>query len=281
MIWKAYFLLVIISQIYAMFDLGFGRIWEIIDLPISLLSYVALFGFCWKKPILKPIFWKVFLFILIAWNIVYFFFIPLPEKYATAVPQFFLAITMSILYAPILIALYLYAFKIEQDSATKIQKKEIPTGIKTITIIFLLLFGFPFLFQGLTSGVKQSVMHMNQEQKLKIIETPEYKKLNIKTIDDFDKYWAKQLGKIRFNSTSFAVHLIIVFVLLFGLWGLQEWGRLGIIIFSVYKICYKILNFRLQAPIAHIVIDVVFLAFFIWVVVYFTRPKIKECFVHS
>jgi len=277
--WRIYFVLVVGLEVFSAFDMKTFRVWEGIDIPITLLSFVGLFGFAWKKAIFKPLFWKNFLIILTIWNLLYLFVIPVPAQYTTTVSQTVIGTTFFIIFSPLLIALYFYAFPKTKVTENE-EKKKVPVGIKVITVCLISLIIFPFLVQGLLSGMKQGAEHMNREEKIKMIQTPYYKEHNVLTVEDFDKYVAKQSNVIgSANKGVLAASMAIICILLFGLWQLKEWGRLGMIIFSIYRICWEILSFRLyKVPIAHIIGNIVFLAFSIWVVTYLIRPKVKDYF---
>lgn len=78
---------------------------KFIDIPISLVALVGLFGFAYKKKIGKRRFWQVWFTLLILWDILYNFFL---TKYPD-VPSVLVA-TGIIIFLPEYIALYKYSF---------------------------------------------------------------------------------------------------------------------------------------------------------------------------
>ena len=283
-VWKAYFLFVVISETYSIFNFGSIRIWEMIDLPITVLSCVGLFCFCWKKSILKPIFWRIFLPILVIWDLFYLFIIPLPAQYIGTIPQTFAAVLMCILDAPLIVALYLYAFnKADKPQSSESQKKKVPAGIKVISVYFILLIVLPFLTHAMISATKQAALHASRETKIKAIQTAKYKKLNIKTVDEYDKYWAskKSLGPtptVR-KEWAFVLSLIIIFVSLYGMWNLKNWGRLGIMTFTIFRLCQEILTYRFfRVPQGHMLGGVISLVIYVSIIYYLKRPEVKKLF---
>ncbi len=76
-----------------------------------------------------------------------------------------------------------------------------------------------------------------------------------------------------------AVNALIILVLAVGLWRLENWGRLGMITLSAFKLVENILSFPIKgATPPHVVTSIIFLAFFIGILIYLTRPKIKVVF---
>ena len=63
----------------------------------------------------------------------------------------------------------------------------------------------------------------------------------------------------------------LVFILGCGLWGLKNWARIGIIVFSIFGIANHLLSFSLPVSL----ISICLLALLIY---YVTRPNIKEQF---
>ena len=76
---------------------------------------IGLFTFSWNKKVMNLLFWKIFLFVSVIWNLCYQYFLPLPKKvsemgFGGLFRPIAATITFS-LFVPLLIALYLYAFK--------------------------------------------------------------------------------------------------------------------------------------------------------------------------
>ena len=120
--WKIYFIVILIAATPSYLKHGFERGWEIIDILIFYLALLGLFCFAWGKSILPKIFWKIFFFTQIIWNIFYLYFVPLPDgvKELTQISQFNLATINLIFYIPLFLALYFYAFtkKVTEKTVT-------------------------------------------------------------------------------------------------------------------------------------------------------------------
>ena len=161
-------------------------------------------------------------------------------------------------------------------------QKKYPKGIMIISFILLLTFVLPLMIHGFALGLNYHVKHMSQEDKIKKMQMPYFKKLNIKTVDDFDKDAAMRVEKLKIHPSIAhkGIDAFIVLVLLFGLWGLKNWGRLGIIVFLIMRVfsgIYFLLLHRhyYNAQFLGITAPVLFYLFLIY---YFTRPKVKEQF---
>lgn len=111
-LWKIYFWIVLINGAIAYIWYQFSRLWEIIDLPIFVISMVGLYVYIWKKEVFSKNFWKVFFPIQIAWNIFYFYLNSLPEKVQSAydLSPFIISTITIIFYIPLFLALYRLAY---------------------------------------------------------------------------------------------------------------------------------------------------------------------------
>jgi len=94
-------------------SVGFGRVWEFLDLVIFAASMAGLYAFAWNRRMLSAEFWKSFFISFVIWNIYYLYFVPLPEKVseATDMSQAVHVTVNSIPFIPLYIALYRYAFR--------------------------------------------------------------------------------------------------------------------------------------------------------------------------
>jgi hypothetical protein len=113
--WKIYFVfIVILTAISLPFYMKTFRTWEVIDIVFMIPAMVGLFGFVWKKQILKQEFWKVFFISWVSWTPLYHFIIPLPSEALKAdtvvFPQWLLATLTLIPAIPHFIAIFRYAF---------------------------------------------------------------------------------------------------------------------------------------------------------------------------
>lgn len=116
-LWKIYFILILILSVPTYFLQGFYRIWEIIDFIVFLIAMMGLFGFAWRKKLISKLFWQIFFSVQLVWNFYYLYFLPLPQKVfeimenVNGSSQFAVATLTFVIFSPLIIALYLYAFK--------------------------------------------------------------------------------------------------------------------------------------------------------------------------
>ncbi len=124
-IWKIYFWFLIICTVPTYLWQGFSRYWEVIDAVLMFVAMVGLFAFCWQKRWLSSTFWKIFFGGYVLWNIFQQYILPLPqvvqqtvEKDMGGVSQPILATFNLLIFIPLLIALYLYAFKNTENNGS-------------------------------------------------------------------------------------------------------------------------------------------------------------------
>lgn len=112
LLWKLFFWLYAASIILAYRSHEYWRIYETIDVMMTAIALFGLFLFAWQKYNRSHNLWRLFLPLLILWNGLYLFVIPLPvevlEKYPLS--QFALAFPFFIYALPLFYGLYLYAF---------------------------------------------------------------------------------------------------------------------------------------------------------------------------
>ncbi len=117
LLWKLFFWLYGASVIIAYKSHEYWRVWETIDLVMTVIAMVGLFLFAWQKYNQSHALWRLFLPAFVVWNGFYLFLLPLPadvlEKYPLS--QFVLAFPFLIFALPLFFALYLYAFAKPQD----------------------------------------------------------------------------------------------------------------------------------------------------------------------
>ena len=113
--WKIYFWVIGLSGICIYFYQGFSRYWEIIDLLVFIPACLGLYGFAWKKTIATPVFWRIYFLIHVGWNLYYQFLVPIvpkaKEMIGNGTSQFSAGLLNLAFFVPLIIALYLYAFK--------------------------------------------------------------------------------------------------------------------------------------------------------------------------
>jgi hypothetical protein len=104
--WKIYSWILTACLAFAYYDIfsKTAKIQDLLDIPISLVALVGLFGYAYKKKIGNRQFWKFWLLLLIPWDILYNFFL---ANYPD-VPKILVAIGI-VLFLPEYIALYRYS----------------------------------------------------------------------------------------------------------------------------------------------------------------------------
>lgn len=115
--WRIYFFVYVIFLILGMFSVVFGKnLWacsiqiKIIDFIFCMVNIIGLFAYTYEKNIFKPVFWKIFLPVLIIWHAyLNVFVMPVTTIGNRTVLEFI--ITDLSIHAPLYIGLFLYAFK--------------------------------------------------------------------------------------------------------------------------------------------------------------------------
>ena len=88
---------------------GLFNAWRITDFIVTTFEILGLISFAYKKRIFRVVFWEVYFFIAIAWDISYIFLIEpifLGKHYSLLVHSLSISISL-----PVYIALYLYSFR--------------------------------------------------------------------------------------------------------------------------------------------------------------------------
>ena len=109
MFWKVYFVLLIAFILYG-YQLMISQLnaWYYLDLLISILSLVGLFGLAWKQRFFTAHFWKIYFAVFFIWDIVFNFLIDPYINKITLDPS--IAIGFAI-FLPLYISLYIYGFR--------------------------------------------------------------------------------------------------------------------------------------------------------------------------
>jgi hypothetical protein len=112
--WKIYFwvILALLVAAYAI-DPTYFNFFDYLDIPVSFISVAGLFGYAYKKRIVHYDFWKIWLIVLIGWDIVYNYFLAGWIKIEEAPMSSVLIDNMwgLSIFIPEYIALYLYGFR--------------------------------------------------------------------------------------------------------------------------------------------------------------------------
>ncbi|TDJ64295.1 MAG: hypothetical protein E2O36_01965 [Proteobacteria bacterium] len=114
--WKIYFWLNIILMIMGFMAFPFIEgitLFDYLDIIVSLIAIVGLFGFAFYRPIGDVVFWRYFFYITLIESFAYVFVVPLIgyERFGQA-PNFGAMFIFEVIYVWILCcALYFYAYK--------------------------------------------------------------------------------------------------------------------------------------------------------------------------
>ena len=111
-IWKIYFWAIVFLSGISYVTVGFGRIWEFVDLVIFVVAFLGLYGFCWQQQVISRSFWRAFFPAQLIWNIYYLYFLPLPVTVVEDVDmsRFLFGTVNFIPYIPLMMALFLYTY---------------------------------------------------------------------------------------------------------------------------------------------------------------------------
>lgn len=109
MFWKIFTVYFAVSTLY--FELAPGSLdpWDILDLLMVLLGILGMFGFSFRRPVFRPLFWRLYLPLNVVWNLWH------PD--ARTVPgipgiPFWVVLLIGVTAAiPFYIALFLYGFR--------------------------------------------------------------------------------------------------------------------------------------------------------------------------
>lgn len=150
--WKIYFFIITIFLVLAnLAAMGEMKFLDYIDILMTIIVLVALFGFSFEKKIFIAIFWKIYFFLFIAWQIIFYFFFISPYM-SNAIELFISILILLLIYSPLCVALYVYGFKFGQiksvahDSQSKVisgENKKVYIFSKIFSIALLLYSLFP------------------------------------------------------------------------------------------------------------------------------------------
>lgn len=109
LIWKIFTFYFAASTLYFDLSPGLQGPWDILDLLVLFIGFVGMFGFSFRRPILRPLFWRIYLPVNVLWNVWH------PDS--TTVPgipgvPFWVVLSIGITAAiPFYLAIFLYAFR--------------------------------------------------------------------------------------------------------------------------------------------------------------------------
>ena len=115
MAWKTYFwiLAALLAVKYAAILPMQAAVYQYFDHPTPIVALAGLFGYAYKKQIIHANFWKIWFFLVLAWEAVYTIFLAdwtVIEKHGLAVALAAKLLSFAII-APGYVALYLYGFR--------------------------------------------------------------------------------------------------------------------------------------------------------------------------
>jgi hypothetical protein len=143
-LWKVYFIIFVLSlfltEVYLKLYSGF-KLHEYLDLPLSVLALVGLFGLAFGKKILSANFWKIYFFVYLVWDTSFLFINP---YISSSKFNFTTSLFAFIVMLPLYVGLYFYGFKFDGD--TKNNKKSVTEiVIRIILIIAIIIGGLVFI----------------------------------------------------------------------------------------------------------------------------------------
>jgi hypothetical protein len=156
--------------------------------------------------------------------------------------------------------------------------------IRRYTIILFILSLLPYAMGvfGIYSSNKFSniALSLSKAEKLKYLEMDQYKKMNITTVEKFDKFWMS--NKIRLPKKTW-IYFAITVILFVGLFLFQKWALFGIIIYSLYNIGSSALWFSpdVGASTATLAGKVAQIATYLIIVVYYARKNVRQVFIEK
>ncbi|TWT27249.1 hypothetical protein [Planomicrobium sp. CPCC 101110] len=93
---------------------GYKNIVFLIDLAVSAIAWVGLFGFVTHREILTPFFWQIVFFGVLLWDVFFYFFLKgslvEADEEGSRSMDLFAGVFMLFLLGPLYYALFQYAF---------------------------------------------------------------------------------------------------------------------------------------------------------------------------
>lgn len=216
-LWKIYFFIItilfILSELTATDEMN---IYGYIDILMTTIILVALFGFSFEKKIFIAIFWKIYFFLFIAWLIILYYFFISPSM-SNVLELFISILFLLLIYSPLCVALYIYGFKFGQiKSVAHDSPRKVIGGENKNVYIFSKIFSIALLVYSLFLLGMILMAIFNWEQIL-----AELYKRNIPPI----------------GQTEFLISLIPVFIYCLvggvGLFRLKKWAMLFVSIIGL------------------------------------------------
>lgn len=155
--------------------------------------------------------------------------------------------------------------------------------VRKFTILFFIISIFPFALGGVASVSKakfsKSAILLPYSEKMKLIDTPQYKDINVTTIEEFDQYW-KNLGNRHIFPRGTWVYLAIILVIFGGLFCFNKYSLIGLVIYSLYVIYTSLLWFSpdLRIPTAKLAGKIVLIITYVIMLIFYLNNKVKVFF---
>ena len=116
-IWKLYFLFLLAGSVltYGYYGVAWFQLVDAVDLVPMTLGLLGMFGYIYQRPLLSRVFWRVYLPIQCAWDVVYLFVFDLHFGWACQIPgeapPTIAALIIGLVGVfPLYLALFRYAF---------------------------------------------------------------------------------------------------------------------------------------------------------------------------
>jgi len=108
MFWKIYCWFIIIFMSLGYLTGQIRGLIGVIDLVLSSLMFLGLYLYSYKKYLFTTLFWRIYFFVYIAWDLSYNFYV-IPNYYHESWNLF--AIIIYLLVIPTYVSVFLYAFQ--------------------------------------------------------------------------------------------------------------------------------------------------------------------------
>jgi len=153
--------------------------------------------------------------------------------------------------------------------------------IHSVIIFILVLSPYILALGGMYSSYHfaKYAVSLPEAEKLKYLETGQYKSMHIFTIEEFDQFWINMSNQIKFPR-KVVIYLAITIVLFIGLFLFQRWTLYGIILYSLYNIGASALWFSpsVQASSGALAGKAAQIVIYLICVVYYSRRKVRQTY---
>lgn len=102
--------LIFLISFFSEISMNSSPLFIIFDYVISLIGYIALYGYSYKKQFFRPVFWKIYFILFLIWEIV---IVATTITHNSFNLEYMSQMFIVIIILPMFMALYKYAFKFE------------------------------------------------------------------------------------------------------------------------------------------------------------------------